>query len=522
MTMNGTNVLGPVLAGVLVAVANPGVALAVDAGTFAVSAVVPAAAAPAAVERTEERQSFVHELAGGWGEFRSRTWLWAIVLGASILLFGVVAPFQVLGPVRLEGRLRRRRRVGADPGRIRRSAQVAGGGVALRWRPTRPLLVCACSNIVLAPPLVLLAVTAPAAAVAAGALVAGVAIGIFGTLWETTMQTQIPPDRLSRVSSYDWMGSVVFLPAGFALVGPVSDGDRHLDDALVQRRVVVLTTAMMLARARRPRAAREAVRPGRPRRRSPRDRASRTSTRPREAIGGRLHRTPTFTSATLERLTGGRVHLKAELFQRTGSFKPRGVLTKLASLAPAEKERGVIGISAGNHAPGARLRRGARGDRLRSSSCGRARASTKIAAARGYGAAVDLEATGPGEAFDRLAELLIETGRTLVHPFDDPCTIAGQGTVGLELLEDVPDANVVVVPVGGGGLISGDRDRGEGAEPERARDRRRAGGRGRAARRALAAGRAGAGRAALDRRRPRRAVRRRAAARDLPRAASTA
>jgi threonine dehydratase len=174
----------------------------------------------------------------------------------------------------------------------------------------------------------------------------------------------------------------------------------------------------------------------------------------REAIGGRLHRTPTFTSATLDRLTGGRVHLKAELFQRTGSFKPRGVLTKLASLAPAEKERGVIGISAGNHA--AALAYGAALEKI---DClvvmWQGASELKIAAARGYGAEIDLEATGPGEAFDRLSELLIETKRTLVHPFDDPLTIAGQGTVGLELLEDVPDANLVLVPVGGGGLISG-------------------------------------------------------------------
>jgi MFS family permease len=99
MTMNGTNVLGPVIAGALVAVANPGVALAFDAGTFAVSAAFLLQLRPAAVERTEERQSFLHELAAGWGEFRSRTWLWAIVLAASILLFGVIAPFQVLGPV---------------------------------------------------------------------------------------------------------------------------------------------------------------------------------------------------------------------------------------------------------------------------------------------------------------------------------------------------------------------------------------------------------------------------------------
>jgi threonine dehydratase len=174
----------------------------------------------------------------------------------------------------------------------------------------------------------------------------------------------------------------------------------------------------------------------------------------RETIGGRLHRTPTFGSATLSERTGARVHLKAELFQRTGSFKPRGVLTKLASLTDEERARGVIGISAGNHAQA--LAYGAREAGLSALVVMWADANpAKIAATRGYGAAVDLLAPGPNEAFERLAELIDETGRTLVHPFDDPVVIAGQGTVGLELVEDVPDVGVVVVPVGGGGLVAG-------------------------------------------------------------------
>ncbi len=89
----------------------------------------------------------------------------------------------------------------------------------------------------------------------------------------------------------------------------------------------------------------------------------------------------------------------------------------------------------------------------------RGASEAKIAATRGYGAAVDLEAADPGEAFQRLDVLLEETGRTLVHPFDDPLTIAGQGTVGLEILEDLPDVETIVVPIGGGGLISGSRRR---------------------------------------------------------------
>jgi threonine dehydratase len=174
----------------------------------------------------------------------------------------------------------------------------------------------------------------------------------------------------------------------------------------------------------------------------------------REAIGGRLLRTPTFSSATLSELTGARVFLKAELFQKTGSFKPRGVLTNLAALTQEERARGVISISAGNHAQALAWGAANEGiDALLVMWQGASQA--KIDATRGYGAAVDLEARDPTEAFDRLNTLQEQTGRTLVHPFDHPLTIAGQGTVGLEIAADIPEATTIVVPAGGGGLISG-------------------------------------------------------------------
>jgi threonine dehydratase len=167
-------------------------------------------------------------------------------------------------------------------------------------------------------------------------------------------------------------------------------------------------------------------------------------------LDGRLHRTPTLSCSTL----GPDVFLKAELLQKTGSFKPRGVLTKLASLTPEEKARGVIAISAGNHAQAVAW--GAAGEGLDALLVmWRGASEAKVAATRGYGASVDLEASGPGEAFSRLDELVETTGRTLVHPFDDPLTIAGQGTVGLEILEDLPGVDTIVVPIGGGGLIAG-------------------------------------------------------------------
>jgi threonine dehydratase len=168
-----------------------------------------------------------------------------------------------------------------------------------------------------------------------------------------------------------------------------------------------------------------------------------------DVIRGRVHRTPVFTASAL-----GSVWLKAELFQKTGSFKVRGVLNKLASLTGEERERGVIGISAGNHAQA--LAWGAARECI---DClvvmWEGASETKIAATRSYGAAVDLEADGPAGAFDRLHALMAETGRTLVHPFDDPLVIAGQGTVALELLADAPGVETILVSAGGGGLSSG-------------------------------------------------------------------
>ena len=169
-----------------------------------------------------------------------------------------------------------------------------------------------------------------------------------------------------------------------------------------------------------------------------------------ERIRGRVRRTPTFSSQTL----GPGIALKAELFQKTGSFKVRGVLNKLASLSPEAKARGVIGISAGNHAQALAWGAAAEGvDCLVVMWTGASAA--KIAATRGYGAAVDLDAADPTEAFARLEALIAETGRTLVHPFDDPVVLAGAGTVALELLEDAPETETILVPAGGGGLVSG-------------------------------------------------------------------
>jgi threonine dehydratase len=185
----------------------------------------------------------------------------------------------------------------------------------------------------------------------------------------------------------------------------------------------------------------------------------------RRTIRGRLHRTPTFSAATLGELVGARVFLKAELFQKTGSFKPRGVLNKLAALTSEEKQRGVISISAGNHAQALAYAAAEEGiDAL--VVMWQTASPLKIEAARGYGATIDTESPDIPGAFERLEELIESTGRTLVHPYDDPVVMAGQGTVGLEILEDVPGADVVLVQVGGGGLVSGIATAVKGLRPQ--------------------------------------------------------
>jgi threonine dehydratase len=187
--------------------------------------------------------------------------------------------------------------------------------------------------------------------------------------------------------------------------------------------------------------------------------------RARAAIAGRLLRTPTLSSRTLSEATGARVHLKAELFQRTGSFKPRGVLARVESLMAEERKRGVVTWSAGNAAQAVAWAAAAADVGCRVFMW-RTASPLKVAATRGYGAEVDLEAESAAEAHERLLAHVEETGAVFVHPFDDPVLHAGHGSVGLEVLEDVPDAAVVVVPIAGGGLIAGVATAVKGLRPE--------------------------------------------------------
>lgn len=174
----------------------------------------------------------------------------------------------------------------------------------------------------------------------------------------------------------------------------------------------------------------------------------------RRRVSAHAYHTPLLTSRTLSAATGFEVRLKAEMFQRTGSYKIRGPLNKFPQLSEEQKRRGVICSSAGNHAQGVALAAAIHGIKAVVVMAENATPS-KVAATRGYGAEVVLHGTIWDEANERARELVRERGYTYIHPFDDLELIAGQGTVGLEILEDWPEADVLVVPIGGGGLISG-------------------------------------------------------------------
>jgi threonine dehydratase len=183
----------------------------------------------------------------------------------------------------------------------------------------------------------------------------------------------------------------------------------------------------------------------------------------RGRVGGRVHRTPMLASSTAPRfvraaggpdLADARLYIKAEHLQKTGSFKPRGLTNRILTLSDDQRRRGVITLSAGNagqayawagRAAGVAVSVVMPADAVRS----------KVEACLDYRAEVVLHGADVGETFAEMERIRDERGLTFVHPFDDPEVIAGHGSVGLEILEDLPDVDVVVVGIGGGGLISG-------------------------------------------------------------------
>jgi threonine dehydratase len=172
-----------------------------------------------------------------------------------------------------------------------------------------------------------------------------------------------------------------------------------------------------------------------------------------QKIAGKVHRTPLLSAAGLGARAGALLYLKCESFQKTGSFKPRGALNKVLSLSPEERARGLVTVSAGNHAQAV-----AWAARIAGAACTvvmpTAAPASKIEATRGYGAEIVLH-EDRATLFDKLAEVRDTRGLSFVHPFDDSEIIAGAGTAGLEILEDLPDVEIILVPVGGGGILSG-------------------------------------------------------------------
>ena len=217
--MAGSGIAGPALAGGLVATVGSGWALAADAATFAVSAVFLASLRLPAHERLPA-QPFVQDLLDGWREFRARTWVWVFVLYASLANM-MLAPFIVLGAT-----IAKRSLGGPGAWALILAAfglgSFVGGLVVLRIRPRRPLFVAALTVSFVAFPSLLLASGASAEAVAVASFLAGGGLMLANVLWETTLQQHVPPASLSRVSAYDWFGSLAFRPVGYALVGPVS------------------------------------------------------------------------------------------------------------------------------------------------------------------------------------------------------------------------------------------------------------------------------------------------------------
>jgi threonine dehydratase len=173
-----------------------------------------------------------------------------------------------------------------------------------------------------------------------------------------------------------------------------------------------------------------------------------------DALAGVAHETPLDGSSTFSDMAGFPVYLKLENLQKTGSFKLRGAYNKIRLLSPADRSCGVIAASAGNHAQGvayAACRAGVRSVIVMPETA----PISKVSATRGYGAEVVLAGTSYDEAYARARELEIAEGLTFVHAFNDPAVMAGQGTIGLEILRQLPEVEAIVVPVGGGGLIAG-------------------------------------------------------------------
>jgi MFS family permease len=222
LTFSGTNIVGAALGGLLVAAVGPGWALGWDGATYLAGALFIGAMRVPSTRVAEAGSTVLRELREGWQEFSSRSWLWTIVAAAAVANMATAAGWNVLGPVVADRELG-----GAAAWGVIVAAGgagfLAGGLVSFRIRPRRPLLLGQTVLLVGASGVAALALGLPLVAVAAGAALGGIGLEIFGVFWELSLQQHVPRDRLSRVSSYDALGSFVAIPVGQMLAGPISD-----------------------------------------------------------------------------------------------------------------------------------------------------------------------------------------------------------------------------------------------------------------------------------------------------------
>ncbi|HZD74273.1 MAG TPA: MFS transporter [Actinomycetota bacterium] len=222
LSRSASAIVGQLVAGVLVATVGSGIALTVDAASFAASAWSLALLRLSGTTGLTRRSRFLHDLAEGWGEFRTRRWLWASVVHVALLNLVALAPLFVLGPL-----VAKRSLGGAGAWAIigagYATGAVVGGLLGLRWRPRRPLLASVVVVFALAPLLAGLAIPVPLVLLAGAAVLAGLQASLSGVLSTTTLQQHVPAQVLSRTSAYGMLGALVFVPLGYALAGPVAD-----------------------------------------------------------------------------------------------------------------------------------------------------------------------------------------------------------------------------------------------------------------------------------------------------------
>ncbi len=249
LTENVATVTGPAIAGVIVAVASPGWGLAIDAASFLVGGILLLGmqAGRTAPARTGLPSSVVRELRDGWGTFRSYTWLWTTVLFFTLYMGLVFAPFRVLGPAIARSSLGGSGAWAAISVALGVGA-VVGGVVGLRWRPVHPLRSSVMMFLWGGPPMiVLLALGGPLWAIVALALADGMVGSVFNAVWFTAQQTRIPAGDLSRVSSWDHLGTLVLEPVGLALVGPVAAAVGYSATLYAAAGISVLLTLALLS-----------------------------------------------------------------------------------------------------------------------------------------------------------------------------------------------------------------------------------------------------------------------------------